>query len=82
MTNPEYLEHAKVVRVQTGDVIWVGVDKRLTREQAETLSNQLKPLWPDNQIVLAQEGTDITVVRGEAITPLPEGPEAIRRFPG
>lgn len=62
MSDLEHVTEAKVVRVEPGDVIFLRTDMRLGVGQAQAIKEQAREIWPDNQIVVAQE-LDIEIVR-------------------
>ncbi len=62
-TEPVDLEHARVVRVQPGDVIALTVTEgRPSREWVAQQAHHLKEVFPDNRVVVLAHA-ELSVVR-------------------
>jgi len=66
---PLPLDWAHVVTVKPGDVIVLTFPQPLTDQQVERVRDDVKPMWPHNQIAVLDNGAHLTIAR-----PTPQDP--------
>ena len=79
-----------------GDVIVLETDNALSEQATINMKESLKPLWPDNEVLVLEEGMRVARAKGQTVPdkptpPLPEksckecahsGPSRSRNWPG
>ena len=65
MTDPDQYESVRILRLQPGDVLVVRLDADITRQQAHDIRQELKPKFPDNEVLVLGRGVDVEIFRAE-----------------
>ena len=52
------------IKVEPGDIIVIETEAVFSPEAADCMSLQLKKFWPDNEILILEQGTKIKTAKG------------------
>jgi hypothetical protein len=62
-TDQPELESVRVLRLQPGDVVVVRLADRIDKHAAETIRNDLRPKFPDHEVLVLGPNADLEIVR-------------------
>lgn len=59
------LEGVRIMRLEPGDVVLVEVEGRMPQDEADRVVHQLGEIWPENKVLVCDEGLRVRVARAD-----------------
>lgn len=63
----EYLKKLKIVNVKKGDIVVLFLKTQLSKNAGEKILHQIKELFPNNKVIVLEEGLKMKIYRNVAI---------------